>query len=214
MNKKVLLFLMTLLSATLTYAIGGKQFYKAKVVYKHGDVETGLINFVNGETKDFISYKQSEDSKVEKVEVSKLAKVIYIDDSGEYEYAPIMVYAGWKQVKIKGPIWLGLVKKGVASLYMTTTVLSSPTMISSTGVRSEGGSATFKDYYIIRDGEPAAKLIATISTMNNNQTYKAKAPLYFSDYPELAKKIKKKEYTWKNLEEVVDIYNKWAQENK
>jgi hypothetical protein len=47
--------------------------------------------------------------------------------------------------------------------------------------------------------------------MNNNQAFKAKAPLYFSDYPELAEKIKNKEYTWKNLEEVVDIYNEWAQ---
>jgi hypothetical protein len=73
-----------------------------------------------------------------------------------------------------------------------------------------GGTATYYDYYIIRDGEPAAKLIATVSSLNNNQFFRTKAPLYFADYPELAKKIADKVYTWKNIKEVVDIYNEWA----
>jgi hypothetical protein len=46
------------------------------------------------------------------------------------------------------------------------------------------------------------------------QRHSTKAPLFFADYPELAEKIKNKTYTWKNLEEVVDIYNQWAEKKK
>jgi hypothetical protein len=38
--------------------------------------------------------------------------------------------------------------------------------------------------------------------------------VYFADYPELAEKIKSKEYTWKNLVPVVKEYNTWAAANK
>jgi hypothetical protein len=72
-------------------------------------------------------------------------------------------------------------------------------------------TAGFLDYFVIREGEPAGKMIANIAGANNNQTFRAKAPLYFSDYPELAEKIKSKEYRWKDLIPVVREYNKWAE---
>lgn len=40
------------------------------------------------------------------------------------------------------------------------------------------GTAGFLDYFVMRDGEPAAKMIANVSGANNNQTFRAKAPLY------------------------------------
>jgi hypothetical protein len=52
-------------------------------------------------------------------------------------------------------------------------------------------------------------MIANISTMNNNQTFRAIAPLYFEDYAELAAKIKSKEYTWQDMATVVKEYNQW-----
>jgi hypothetical protein len=75
-------------------------------------------------------------------------------------------------------------------------------------------TAGFLDYYCIRDGEVAAKLICQVSGANNNQTFRAKAPLYFEDYPELAAKIESKEYTWRDLVPVVQEYNKWAANKK
>ena len=80
---------------------------------------------------------------------------------------------------------------GAVRLYTILTVLTIPTTIRN-GITSFGGSAKFIDYYVIRDNEPAAKVYATISTFNNNQTFKAKAPLYFADYLELTAKIKTK----------------------
>lgn len=195
--------------------IAAKDYYSARVYFNGGTVKSGLATFVENGPNDFIFFKEHEESEDEKIASNSIMKIIYTFDKKDYEYVFLKVYKGWKQVEIIGPVWLEIVKKGTATLYVTSTVLSSPGMRSSSGaVVSSGGSATFYDYYIMRDGEPAAKIIATISTLNNNQTFRAKAPLYFSDYPELAKKIENKEYTWKDLEEVVKIYNEWAEKNK
>lgn len=208
MKRFFLSFLMACMTVT-TFA--AKDYYSAKVYLNSGSLKSGLATFVENGPDDFIFFKKNEESEAEKIASSSIVKIIYTFDKKDYEYAFLKVYKGWKQVEITGPIWLEIVKKGTATLYVTSTVLSSPGELSpSTGLVSGGGSATFHDYYILRKGEPAAKLIATISTLNNNQTFRAKAPLYFSDYPELANKIKDKTYTWSNLEEVVDIYNEWA----
>lgn len=206
-------FLTFLIASMVVTSFAAKDYYSAKVYFNSGSVKSGLATFVENGPNDFILFKEREASEAEKIASDHIVKIIYTFDKKDYEYAYLKVYKGWKQVEITGPIWLEIVKKGKATLYVTSTVLSSPDKMSSTGVMSSGGSATFHDYYILRKGEPAAKLIATISTLNNNQTFRAKAPLYFSDYPDLANKIKDKTYTWSNLEEVVDIYNKWAEKH-
>jgi hypothetical protein len=205
--KKLLLPLLLLMFFS-SKSFAADQYLKASVYLKDGSVKQGMASNVLAETGEFLLFKVSEKAKEEKIESSLVKRIVYTIDDEKYELAYIKVYAGWKQVEIKGPIWLQLVKKGYATLYVTTTVFQ-PTALNTTT-----GSATFHDYYIIREGEPAAKLYATISTLNNNQTFKAKAPLFFADYPELAEKIKNKTYTWKNLEEVVDIYNQWAEKKK
>jgi hypothetical protein len=204
-------FLTFLLASIVVTTFAAKDYYSVRVYFNSGSVKSGLATFVENGPNDFILFKEHKESEAEKIASNSIMKIIYTFDKKDYEYAFLKVYKGWKQVEIIGPIWLETVKKGTATLYVNTTILSAPGEKSvSTGLVSGGGSATFHDYYILRDGEPAAKLIATISSLNNNQTFIAKAPLYFSDYPELAKKIKDKTYTWKNLEEVVDIYNEWA----
>jgi len=184
--------------------IAAKEYYEASIYLKDGTTKSGLAKIVETETAEYVSFKKNDKSDVEKIEAIKVNKLVYSIEDKKYEYVFIKVYKGWKQVETRGPIWLEVVNKGVATLYVTSTVL-----YTRVGTATQG-SATFHDYYIIRKGEPAAKIIATIASANNNQTFRAKAPLYFSDYPELANKIKNKEYTWKNLEEVVEIYNKWA----
>ena len=182
-----------------------KNFYQASIYLNNGTTKNGLTSFVEFESGDYVYFKANDDSEVEKIESIQINKIIYTFDEDKYEYMYLKVYKGWKQKEIKGPIWLEVVKKGIATLYVARTVVEGGVMPGSKT------SAGFRDYYIMRDGEPAAKLYATISTANNNQTFRAKAPLYFADYPELANKIKNKEYTWKNLDEVVDIYNNWAE---
>ena len=204
--KQIFIFILVLsLSAT---SFAAKKYYNASLYLNDGSVKNGLATFVESDVGEYVFFKSNEKSDVEKIEALNIKKIVYTFDNEKSEYVYLKVYKGWKQVKIKGPIWLEIVEKDIATLYIARVVVEG-------GVLPENRTSfTFRDYYIMRDGEPAAKLIATLSTANNNQTFRAKAPLYFADYPELATKIKNKEYNWKNLEEVVKIYNNWAKEQK
>lgn len=205
--KKITIYLLLF---ALSLSSAAKDFYDAELFYPDGSSRAGLADMIEDGGDKSIEFKSEEDASVEIIESDNLSKIIYTIDDKVYEYNRLKVYTGWKQVNTTDEAgWLQIVQKGIATLYINQTV-----MYTRDQYGQAMGSATFKDYYIIREGEIAAKLIATISTLNNNQTFRAKAPLYFSDYPELAKKIKNKTYTWKNLFEVIDIYNEWAEQQK
>jgi hypothetical protein len=159
---------------------------------------------------DFIRFKSSKDSQPEKIVSEKIKTIVYLNDDNktiEVEYDRIKVYLGWGQTRISNFGWYQVAERGIATLYVRGTVMQG-------SIANPNSTAGFQDYFIIRNGEPAAKMIANIAGANNNQTFRAKAPLYFSDYPELAEKIKSKEYTWKDLVASVKEYNTWAQSKK
>ncbi len=179
-------------------------YHPATIVFTDGKSKTGLVESTFG---DYIFFKASEKSDAEKIESSLLSKLIFTIKGEKREYHYVKTYLGWGQKKIsKSPMWLKVLINGKATLYLNSTTLSTPS--------NSQNSAGFLDYYCIRPGEPAAKWISAVSTLNNNQHFRAKAPLYFEDYPELAEKIKSKEYTWKDIETVVNDYNKWAGKKK
>jgi hypothetical protein len=197
-----------LLLFIISFSAAAKEYYDAEIFYLDGSSRVGLADMIEDGGDKTIEFKSEENAAIEIIESDRLSKIVYTIDGEKYEYNRLKVYTGWKQEDTTDEAgWLQLVQKGIATLYINQTV-----MYSRNQYGQATGSATFKDYYIIREGEIAAKLIATISSFNNNQTFKAKAPLYFADYPDLAKKIKNKTYTWKDLFEVVDIYNEWAEQ--
>lgn len=201
---KKTLFLIT--AMLITFSAIAADYYSAELIYPDGSTRTGLADMIEFGGDDIIKFKTSDDAKVEKVESTSLSSIIYSVDEEEFRFDRLKVYKGWKQVKITEEAgWLQVVEVGVATLYLNQT-----TMQSRNQQGMVQGSATFKDYYIIREGEPAAKLIATISTANNNQTFRAKVPLYFEDHPSIPEKVKSKDYTWKDLLVVVKEYNDWA----
>jgi hypothetical protein len=179
------------------------KYFDATIVFTDGKSKKGLVESTLG--TDYISYKTTANSKEEKIESSTISKLIFDIKDEKREFHLRKVYLGWGQKRISDPMWLKVVESGIATLYVNQT-----TMTSMNGLNSAG----FLDYYVIRAGEPAAKMIANVSSANNNQTFRAKAPLYFEDYPELAEKIKSREYTWKDLTTVVQVYNNWASKNK
>lgn len=198
--KQILSFTIIFFISFTSYA---DSYYDATVVFTNGKSRKGLVESTL--STDYISFKSSKDSKEEKIESSTVSKLIFTIKNETREFHILKVYLGWGQKKISDPMWLKVVETGVATLYVNQTTMSSMDGLNAAG---------FQDYYVIRAGEPAAKMIANISTLNNNQTFRAKAPLYFEDYPELAAKIKSKEYTWQDLTTVVQEYNKWAEKKK
>jgi hypothetical protein len=197
---KHLLALLFVLSSFSSFA---DTWYEGTLVFNNSKSKNGLIENTLG--SDFVLFKASKDAKEEKIEASTLKAVILKTKSGNMEYHLLKVYLGWGQKRISEPSWIEVVEKGIVTLYVIKSSMSSQDGLNKAG---------FLDYYCIRAGEPAAKMIANVSSLNNNQTFKAKAPLYFEDYPELAAKIKSKEYTWKDLTTVIQEYNKWAAKKK
>jgi hypothetical protein len=198
--KQILLSTIVFFIAITTYA---GDYYDATVMLVNGKSRKGLVESTL--STDYILFKVSKDAKEEKIESATVSSVIFKIKNETREFHILKVYLGWGQKRISDPMWLRVVEKGIATLYVNATTMSSQNGLNTAG---------FQDYYVIRAGEPAAKMIANVSSMNNNQTFRAKAPLYFQDYPELAEKIKSKEYTWKDLTLVVQEYNKWAAKKK
>ncbi|MEN8250107.1 MAG: hypothetical protein ABFS32_14335 [Bacteroidota bacterium] len=197
--------ILILLVALVSFSANAKtKYHNGEIIYIDGKTKVGLVGMMEDGGDEFIKFKASESAEVEKIESEKLTRIIYKIDDEAYEFHRIKVNVGWKaKVKIKGPGWLQVVQKGYATLYINVIVMSNRDFYGT-------NSATFKDYYIKRDSDEAAKMIATIASANNNQTFRANGPIFFADYPELAEKIQSKEYTWKDLFDVVDMYNEWA----
>ncbi len=202
MNKFTALLLVMFITTT---AFAKDVYHKAEITYKDGRTITAKAKMVGTYSK-YLVLQGSNGEEESKIESEKLSKVKYFLEKDEWEYHFLKVYRGWAQKRTKGPMWLEVVRLGTANLYVVHSQLQSG--------GNSFSAATFHDYYCIREGEPAAKLVSAVSSMNNNQTFRAKAALYFADHPDLSKKIKSKEYKWKDLETVVDIYNEWAAGNK
>jgi hypothetical protein len=188
-------------------ANAGSKYGFGKLVFVDGTSRIGLVE--TSFDKD-VRFKSSDGGEPETIPSEKIRTVAFLKEDGKssvIEFDYIKVYLGWGQTRIsKDYGWFEVLQRGIATLYLKRTEMR--------GSIYNNTSAGFLDYYIIRDGEPAAKVIANVSSFNNNQTFRAKAPLYFADYPELAEKIKSKEYTWKELGTVVRKYNEWAAANK
>lgn len=198
---KYLLTLLFLIPACFAGAQISIKYTKAKVIFADGTSRSGLAETRAG--GGFLYFKPSEDAEPEKLEETGLKTIIYNFGDKDIEFDRIKVYLGWKQKRISNFGWFQVVERGTATLYVKATTMQ-------TSMYDVLSTAGFQDYYVMRPGEPAAKLIANISGANNNQTFRAKAPLYFQDYPELADKIKSKEYTWKDLVPAVQEYNAWT----
>ncbi len=192
-----------------------KQFYKAEIFFKTGEIKEGYIPEVRTLGYENIPFRKSEKSQKseeQELQVSEVTKVVYLPDSTEYHL--IRAYSGRKKKPFTDPMWAELVKEDIVSLYVISSELQAPgTRNLKTGLTmTQPTSATFKTYFVVKMGEPAATCISYISDINNNRVFRLSAPMYFSEYEELADKIKKKEYKWKDLEEVVALYNTWLRE--
>jgi hypothetical protein len=197
--KKIILVVMFF---NICHVLFSQNAYQATLCFVDGSIKTGFAQVVNADSK-FVIYKENESGKNEKIKSSELKRITYTNDGDSLEFDNIHVMVGLKQNKIKGPYWLKVVKRGYASLYTVRTYMS-----------SGGSSVGFTDYYIIREGEQGAQQISSVAAAGSNNVFRSKAPKYFADFPQLAQKIKDKEYKYSDIETVLDIYNEWIESKR
>jgi len=180
-------------------------FIRVKFTYLNGEEHTGYAKHVVISPIKYILFKPTKDAKKEKILSDKLKTIIYYYKSGKIiEYDRMRMYqtAGHKKPS-KRFYWLEVIKRDYLTMYRGIATRHNENR--SVKMGPEPPNRLFH-----RAGEDAATFISLgFKTINGNSVFKFSAQRYFKDYPELAQKIKNKEYRWDDIEEVMEVYNKW-----
>ncbi len=187
--------------------------FQSRLYFNDGTTKEGYTNLVNNDiSRKYVYFRKEFDSKEnEKIPAKSLNKIVYFNEDERYEYHYLKIFRGSKKNKTSKPGWFKLVQKGYVSLFTLDSYMTSG-QTSSRG----GGNVTmkFQDYYIKRKDETALRMCATRGGGLNNWNFRVLSKRNFADYPELVEKIKNKEYTIDDLEEVVRIYSEWLEEKE
>ncbi|MDR1730081.1 MAG: hypothetical protein LBR52_05410 [Prevotellaceae bacterium] len=197
--KRLLLLQIALCISTLTL-IAASKYSPAIIHTKTGKKIECLAKFPDLKDKK-VSYKLSQKSKVEKIPSESIERIAFIneeeDSYGEVVYTAYTFYdiLGTREHK---PQWLGVMIKGDAAKGEVTLLMY------------RENPSTF---YIIckrpKERIPTYLGAYTLGSFHIANPFFKKAAEYFSDYPELAKKISEKEFKEKEIMDIVTEYNVW-----
>ena len=143
----------------------------------------------------------------DKVDLNQISKVVFITNKGIVEYVSMKVYNETNSKILDKPKLLINVLKGKISVWVSS--YSNNQNKYNAGMDSYiNYGVEFTNFYCIRDGEEAASLIHVDSNFaNKNMFFRQLGKKYFADNPVIAAKIDNREYTYKNLFEVIELYN-------
>jgi len=188
MTMKKMLFCFLILISGHAYG----QFYPGEVFYLSGTSQKGYINPPDVFDKN-VKIKNNEYGVAQKIKSADLSHIIFeTRDGGSLEIrriTPTLGMKGWADVIVKGPM----------SLYKYMKIEQKKGMM---GGREE---SKVPYYYCKRETEIKS------SCLYPNILFTKTTAKYFSDYPELADKIRDKQegYRWYDLDHIVTEYNEW-----
>jgi hypothetical protein len=140
-----------------------------------------------------------------KIDREKINKVVFITNQGTVEYVNMKVYNETNSKIQKERKLLVNLLKGKISVYTNSYVHNQFSYYNSV---SKNQGIGFANYYCIREGEEGASLIHVESNFaNKNVFFRQNGKRYFEDDAQIKTKIENREYTYKNLFEVVELYN-------
>lgn len=207
MKSKILsLFVFVLISATINAA----DFIPVKLIYLNGEEQTGYAKHVSIGPIKHILFKTTENAKKQKILSNNLKTIIYSYSNGtKIEYDRMRMYqTGADKKPSKRFYWLEVIKRDYLTMYRGIAQRLTFNENRSVKMGPEPPNRLFH-----RAGEDGATFISLgFKVLNGNSVFKFSAQRYFKDYPELSKKIKNKEYKWDDIEEVMELYNKWYAE--
>jgi hypothetical protein len=196
---KTVKFFILILSMFVSTNALADNFMPAKLIFGDGKILKGQVKPPDpSDTK--IEFRLNEKAEKANYESESIKTLIIYFQNDTLEYERLKTYNFTKK-KIYPASWLIVLERGYATLYYAYTP----------GGIGASGQFTSSDRYWLcyRPKEEAASIVSYVGGMNGNAYFKAKAPEYFGDFPELAEKIKNKTYTYKDIFEVVKKYNQW-----
>ncbi|MES2545815.1 MAG: hypothetical protein V4548_13095 [Bacteroidota bacterium] len=170
------------------------------IYLSNGKQLTGKVNYPINSAESYISINIKK--KKQSIDKTQIDKIVYNTSSGPLEYYNLKIFRNKKKNKIrKNKKIVALSIKGKVSLYFSQ----------GSHYEQRGNMSVpvyFTEYYCKRENEEAASLIHVDNgVVNPNAYFRYFAKRYFSDNPEIVAKIKSKEFTYRNLIEVVQFYN-------
>jgi len=186
-------------------SVNAQMFYNA-VIIKHDGTQIECLARLPSSMVDTknISFKIDEKSKTQKMKSNAIKTISYFDRSKkiieiEYiRYTSLLeisnnrknVYPSeWMEVLVRGPMMLYIIKE--------------------TSSYSEKRKSYFYHYYVKREKEELATEIAYVRYKNDFLIYRMEIGNYFSDAPDLERKIEDREegYSAKDIIDIVTEYN-------
>jgi len=202
MKSKILSLFVFVLISTMANAA---DFIPVKLIDINGKEQTGYAKPINTGLVKHVLFKTTKDAKRQKISSDNLKTIIFSYSDGDIEYDRIRVYQGaWDKKPSKKSFWLKVIKRDYLTVYYGST--KATTYYVNGNARTEPAE---KYWLFRREGENGATVVSLGGVINANSMFKASAQRYLKDYPELSKKIKNKEYKWKDVEKVAQLYNKW-----
>lgn len=181
------------------------KFSEITITMKDGQIKLGKVKHPYDLNKKIKLLLDSGEK--ETVDINLIDGVVIKNEYGGNNSFKNVYYYNNTGTKIhKKPKLMLVVMKGILTVYFDNGV-------SYTNMMSYGmiASTNYNNYYALREGEDAAKLISGYvnGQANPNVLFKMFASRYFEDYPELSKKIKDKVYKYDDILKVCNEYINW-----
>lgn len=207
MFKTLMLFFSLLICINLSYAYKRieDKFINVKIITLDGKSKIGKVKSPLKFNKDIELIIDDNKENISNLDIKSLE---IINENGvSITYDNVYAFKSFRNGKIeKKPRLMLVVVRGITTLYQE--YIGQNFYSIGTGL---GGQFLHTNYYAIREGEPAAALISAVISgqANPNAVFRRFAKDYFSDYPELAKKIEDKVYKYTDVLYAVLEYNNW-----
>lgn len=181
------------------------QNQEAILYLRNGDTIHGLAKITDFGKIKFRYNKKSTKKKYD----GKTLKKFEIYEKDTYQLVTYCYKLVQNKRFFSNSVLMKLVTEGKINLYTMTSTVTAPIGFGSAGGMGFGMniiSNSFDHYYVCRGNSDFVIELATVGSFFGKNFIKA-ASEYFSDCPDLVKKIENKVYKKRDIEEIIRFYN-------
>jgi hypothetical protein len=207
MNNFKTCFALLLLVSSMNL-VSAQKLFKGQLTFSNNTTLECLVDVPHYPSDKYVKYKLSETSDIRKIKSDSISRITITSDDGS-QYTLIRMELSKKE----GWNFCILVLEGYANLYLTGDGISTDKHgnVSPTSSFVSGRSMPEFYYMIKRKNEKYLTTIAitspSVTMFGKARAFRKMASEYFVDWPELVERIKNEEFTEKDVEKVVKLYN-------
>ena len=214
---KLKIIVLLLFTATFVF---GQPFRPGSLTFENGDVKTGFLQIpTKGEQKTIKFKTDINDKKAESIKSDVLLSlVVESEDENRYTFHRTSVKRPLGRTSKKA--WLLVLLDDYVTLCFTGGQFQTDTkgnVVAKTEYWRGRDLPTFS-YFLKKKGENLPFAFAQTSpspTMFGlNNELRRNAKLHLSDYPELVERIENKEFTHKDVVQIIQLYNDYMKNKK